>query len=152
MGGQRPLEGDSRGPLRPVGVAGVTCAKRAQQAPRRQCRRWAQAEREFLMSQYRRMPLRAVAKRLGRSYGAVRMELCRLKAQGVEWPEDVRERVCCTPGCGRVVWEESARARRMHLCHGCFNEEMRLRALEAGEDNRRRQREFKARRGKRRKK
>lgn len=104
------------------------------------------------MAQYRRMPLRAVAKRLGRSYGAVRMELCRLKAQGVEWPEDVRERVCCTPGCGRVVWEESARARRMHLCHGCFNEEMRLRALEAGEDNRRRQREFKARKCGRKKK
>ena len=151
MGGQRPPEGESRGPLRPVVVAGVTSTKGTHE-PRRVWRRWTQAEREFLLSQYRRMPLRAVAKRLGRSYGAVRMELCRLKAQGVEWPEDVRERVCCTPGCGRVVWEESARARRMHLCHGCFNEEMRLRALEAGEDNRRRQREFKARKCGRKKK
>lgn len=138
MGEQRPRKGETAGPLRPGDGANVTSAKN----PRTPRRRWGDAEVEFLLA-HPEMGGREMACELGRTYGAVRNKRSQLgRYSGPPKCEYCRE---------RPVWQESARARRMRMCHRCFNAEMGRRAKEAVEDNRRRQREFKARRGRGRK-
>ena len=84
------------------------------------------------------MSSQALARRLGRTYAAVRRKRAALGRYSGRRP-------CAL--CGqRPVWDASARARRMRLCRGCFEEEMRRSDAERAEANRRRQREFKIRR------
>ncbi len=137
MGGQRPLGGVSEGPLRPESVTGVTSAENPQTRAKA-WRRWTPADDEFVLA-HPEMSGRALARALGRTHGAVRNRRWQLgRFSGALKCEYCHE---------RPVWAESAKARRMRMCHGCFNAEMSQRAKEAVEDNRRRQREFKARHG-----